>query len=435
MSGNRGWTRRHFIGLTGVATGASLHPLASADRAFAAAMRAIEPRSMAQRSPGDDRDWSDVLAAFDLGGRITMNSANLAPASGPARAAFTSLAASIDADPSFQNRAQFAEARRVTRERLASFLKADPDEIVLTRNTTEGNNFIVQGLDLGPGDEVLLSAHNHPSNMASWKVRAKRAGFKVIEVPLASPPPSPEALLDGFRAVATPHTRLVSFSHVTNTAGCRYPAREISEWARGQNILTLADGAQTCGVLDVDLHDLGCDFYTASGHKWPCSPREVGVLYIRNDRQAEVWPSVVGLGPSEEGAADRFEELGQRDDAALAAFGHAMLFLQEIGSATIEARVAALTGLLKEELSKLPGVTIYAPMAADFSGGVVTFHVDGVDPRRAHEWLYRERQIVCAPSGVEAGGIRFSPHIYTSLAQCERAVEAMREIISGAVQI
>ena len=80
MSGIRGWTRRHFIGLTGVATGASLHPLASADRAFAAAMRAIEPRSMAQRSPGDDRDWSDVLGAFDLGGRITMNSAHLASA-------------------------------------------------------------------------------------------------------------------------------------------------------------------------------------------------------------------------------------------------------------------------------------------------------------------------------------------------------------------
>jgi selenocysteine lyase/cysteine desulfurase len=222
---------------------------------------------------------------------------------------------------------------------------------------------------------------------------------------------------------------------VTNTAGCRYPARAISEWARENDILTLADGAQTCGALDVDLHAMGCDFYTASGHKWPCSPREVGVLYIRKERQAQVWPSVVGLGPSDDGAPDRFEELGQRDDAAIAAFGHAILFLQEIGSAAIEARVAALTGLLKEELRKLPGVTIYAPEAAAFSGGVVTFHIDGVDPRRAHEWLYRERQIVSAPSSVEAGGVRFSPHIHTSLAECERAVEAMREIVTGAVQV
>jgi selenocysteine lyase/cysteine desulfurase len=409
--------------------------LVTADRAFATASRKVGLRASAQRSPGDDRDWTDVLGAFDLGGRITMNAANLAPASAPARAAFTSLAASIDTNPSFQNRAQFADARRVTRERLAAFLRADPDEIVLTRNTTEGNNFIVQGLDLGPGDEVLLSTHNHPSNMESWKVRAERVGFKVIEVPLESPPPSPEALLDGFRAAATPRTRVVSFSHVTNTAGCRFPAQAISEWARENDILTLADGAQTCGALDVDLHTMGCDFYTASGHKWPCAPREVGVLYIRKERQAQVWPGVVGLGPSETSAADRFEELGQRDDAALAAFGHAILFLQEIGSATIEARLAALTGLLKEELSKLPGVTIYAPMEADFSGGVVTFHIDGVDERRAHEWLYRERQIVSAPSSVEAGGVRFSPHIFTSLAECERAVEAMREIISGAVQI
>jgi selenocysteine lyase/cysteine desulfurase len=409
--------------------------LVAADRAFAAATRELGLRASVQRSPGDDRDWSDVLSAFDLGGRITMNSANLSPASAPARAAFTALAASVDTDPSFQNRAQFAEARRLTRERLAAFLRADLDEIVLTRNTTEGNNFIVQGLDLGPGDEVLLSAHNHPSNMASWKMRAERVGFKVIEVPLESPPPSPGALLDGFRTAATPRTRVVSYSHVTNTAGCRYPAQEISEWARENDILTLADGAQTCGALDVDLHAMGCDFYTTSGHKWPCSPREVGVLYIRKDRQSQVWPSVVGLGPSETSAADRFEELGQRDDPALAAFGHAILFLQQIGSATIEARLAALTGLLKEELSELPGVKIYAPMDAAFSGGVVTFHIDGVDARRAHEWLYRERQIVCAPSSVEAGGVRFSPHIYTSLAECERAVEAMREIVSGAVQV
>ena len=430
MSDNTVWTRRRFLGTAGAAVGASMGPLAAADAAFGRAMRNI---GSGARSPQSDADWSDVLSAFDLGGRATMNTANLAPASAPARAALAELSASMDADPSFQNRAQFSRLREVTRERVAAYLGADPSEIVLTRNTTEGNNFVVQGLDLGPGDEVLLSEHNHPSNRASWQFRARRAGFSIVEVPVLSPPPSPQALMDDLVAAAGPRTRIISYSHVTNLGGCRFPGREINSWARQRDILTLVDGAQTCGSIDVDLHDLNCDFYTASGHKWPCSPREVGVLFVRQGSEERLWPSVVSVGFNESETVGRLESLGQRDDPAMAALGHAVMFLQEIGSVEVEERVATLTGFLKEELASWPAVTLYTPREPEFSGGVVTFHIEGVDARRAHEWLYAERRIVGAPSGVEQGGIRFSPHIYTSMADCERALEAVREIVDGKV--
>ena len=429
MTSNPVWTRRRFVGMAGAAVGASVVPLAAADRAFAVAMREITRGS--ERSAIDDKDWADVLGAFDLGGRATMNTANLAPASALSRQALSAFSDSVDADPSFQNRAQFSETRRVTRERLARYLGADPQEIALTRNTTEGNNVVVQGLDLGPGDEVVLSAHNHPSNRESWKVRAEREGFSVLEVPLASPPDGPEALLADLQAATTARTKVIAFSHVTNLGGCRFPATEICSWARERGIFTLIDGAQTCGALHVDLHAIGCDFYSASAHKWPCAPREVGVLYVRRDAQPHLWPSIVGVGYGDEGAPRRFESLGQRDDAAIAAFGHAVLLLDEIGSAKVAARVAALTGFLKEELAKLPTVKLYTPMAADFSGGVVTFHIDRVEPRQAFQWLYDERQIVCAASGVEQGGVRFSPHIYTSMADCERAIAGVHEIVRG----
>ena len=431
MSGTEGWTRRRFMGITGATLGASMSPLARADAAFLRRLGEIVPGR--SRSPQSDRDWADVLAAFDLGGRVTMNTANLAPASGPSRAALDELTATVDADPSFQNRAQFSRLRQTTRERVASYLGADPGEIVLTRNTSEGNNFVVQGLDLGPGDEVLLSEHNHPSNRASWKYRAQREGFTVVEAPVASPPPSPEALMEDLQAATTPRTRVITYSHVTNLGGCRFPAREINTWARERGILTHVDGAQSCGAIDFDLHEMNCDFYAASGHKWPCSPREVGVLYVRSGSESRLWPTLISVGFRESQTVGRLESLGQRDDAALAALGHSFLFLQEIGSAAVGARVGALTGSLKEELSRWPQVTLYTPMEADFSGGVVTFHIDGVDQRRAFQWLYEERQIVCASSGVEQGGVRFSPHIYTSMADCERALEAVRELVSGSV--
>ena len=433
MSGTSGWTRRHFMGLTGMAVGASMSPLAAADATFFRRMRGIAAGR--NRSPQSDSDWGDVLAAFDLGGRVTMNSANLAPACAASRAALDELTATVDADPSFQNRAQFSRLRQTSRERVAEYLGADPAEIVLTRNTSEGNNFVVNGIDLGPGDEVLLTEHNHPSNRASWKVRAERLGFSVVEVPVASPPPSPEALFDDLRAATTPQTKVITYSHVTNLGGCRFPAREINTWARERGILTHVDGAQSCGAIDLDLHDMNCDFYAASGHKWPCSPREVGVLYVRSGSESRLWPSVVSVGYRESQTVGKMESLGQRDDAALAALGHAFLFLNEIGSAQVGGRVGALTSFLKEELSGWPKITLYTPMDPDFSAGVVTFHIDGVDQRRAYQWLYEERQIVCSSSGVEQGGLRFSPHIYTSMAGAERALAAVKEIVDGKVTL
>ena len=399
----------------------------------AAYERATRRLRVGPRAPQSDDDWRDVLAAFDLGGRVTMNTANLAPASAPARAALAELSAAVDADPSFQNRAQFDDLRRATLQAVAAYLGADDGEIVLTRNTTEGNNFVVTGVDLGPGDEVVLTEHNHPSNRASWQVRAEYDGFSIVEVPVPSPPSSPQVLMDALTDAVTPRTRVIAYSHVTNLGGCRYPAREINLWARQRDILTLVDGAQTCGAIDVDLHDMECDFYTASGHKWPCSPREVGVLYVRAGSEQHLRPAVVSVGFDATSTVGRLESLGQRDDAVIAAFGNAMRFLADIGSAAVEARVAALTGFFKQALAASPRVTLYTPMEPSFAGGVVTFHLDGIDARRAHEWLYQERGVVSAPSGVEDGGVRFSPHIYTSMAECERALDAVKELIDGRV--
>ncbi len=431
INNKKALTRRHFMGLaSATAAAASMSPLSVAEGAYRHTMR---PIVTGPRSAQSDDDWQDVLAAFDLGGRVTMNTANLAPASAPGRAVFTELAASVDADPSFQNRGQFAALRQASREHVAAYLGANQDEIVFTRNTTESNNFVVHGLDLGPGDEVVLTEHNHPSNRASWQVRARREGFSVVEVPVPSPPREPQDLMDALVAATTPRTRVMAYSHVTNLGGCRYPAREINTWARDHGILTLVDGAQSCGSIYVDLHDINCDFYTASGHKWPCAPREVGVLYVRSGSEERLWPSVVGVGFNESGAGGRMESLGPRDDAALAAFGSAMAFLGEIGSNNVAARVAALTDCFKEELSGSSKVTLYTPMDAEFSGGVVTFHIDGVDSRRGFQWLYEERKIVCASSGIEQGGIRFSPHIYTSMDGCQQALKAVKELIDGRV--
>lgn len=421
---HNGVTRRSFLHSC-ASTAASCGALTAASRAFE--LQAAEMRSGA-RDPWSDADWADVLGAFDLGSHTPMNTANLGPACRPAREALRAYTDSVDADPSFQNRAQFGATRIATHAALAGYLRVEPSEVAVTRNTTEGNNFVVQGLDLGPDDQVVLSAHNHPSNLAAWQRRAQRRGFAVRQVGLASPPERPEHLFADLQVACSSRTRLLSFSHVTNLGGCRFPAAEICAWAGGRGILTLIDGAQSAGALDLDLHALGCDFFTASAHKWFCGPREAGLLYVRSEASERLWPTIIGLGHDRAEGAARFETLGQRDDAAVAAFGLTVEFFHRIGSAAIEARVAALTTRLKEHLVEIPGVRLYTPTPAAFSGGVVAFRMANVEPRAAYRLLYEEHRIAGASSGVEGGGLRLSPHIYNSLADCDRAIAAVREI-------
>ena len=151
---------------------------------------------------------------------------------------------------------------------MAKFIGVSKEEVTITRNTSESNSFVVNGLDLKAGDEVIIWDQNHPTNGIAWENRSKRYGFSVkkVSVPLA-PTPS-EELLNSFTKAITSKTKLISFSHISNTSGIALPAKAICAVAKEKGILTLVDGAQSFGMMDLDLKELGCDFYTASTHKW-----------------------------------------------------------------------------------------------------------------------------------------------------------------------
>ena len=166
-----------------------------------------------------------------------------------------------------------------TRRLVASFLRVTPEQIVLTRNTSEANNMVSNGLDLKAGDEVIVFADNHPSNNDAWTQKAKRFGYAVTTIGQPNPHPGQEYYLDAVRKAITSRTRLLAFTHHTSTVGDVLPARELCLMARERGVMTLVDGACTLGMLDLDLTDIQPDFYTGSSHKWPCGPKEVGVLF------------------------------------------------------------------------------------------------------------------------------------------------------------
>jgi isopenicillin-N epimerase len=381
----------------------------------------------------DEKFWELVKEYFPLRkGLIMMNAANLCPSPWVVQQSVFQYSQDIDADPSFHNRAKFIKMKEEARKAIAQYLNADPDEIAITRNTTEGNNIVVAGLSFKKGDEVLIWDENHPTANVAWEVRAERYGFNVKKVSTPRHPRNKDELLETFKKALTGRTRILAFSHISNYSGVAMPAQELCQMAQEHGILSLVDGAQTFGAISLSLHDMGCDFYTGSAHKWLCGPKEVGILYVRKKRVGELWPLMVGDGWEEEvkGNARKFEAQGQRDDARVAGLGKTIEFHNAIGKERIEARIRALATAMKDEVQKKISVAkLVTPIEPELSGGIVVLSVPGIermDSGTVLETLYQKYNISC---NVLPLGIRMSPHIYNTMKEVEWVVAALRDFV------
>jgi len=398
-------------------------------RAFQSKLEA----AAASRLPdaGNEGYWQMVKRQFPLEENlIYLNAANVCPASRLVLDRHVEYLRDFHANPSFQNRDKYVDMRESLRGRIAHMLRVSADEIAITRNTSEGSNIIVKGVDLKPGDEILITDHNHPSNNDSWCVRAQRDGLVVRSLPVTIPAPRAEKLLSDFERAITPRTRVIAITHVTSTTGIQYPAREIAALARKHGIYMHLDGAQTFGALDVNLSEIGCDSYSASAHKWLMGPLEAGILWVRAERIPQIWPSIVTAGWTDHlKGARKFEVFGQRDDPRVVALEAAVDFINLIGMPSIEARMQALATRAKIQLKEMAAVELKTNIEPQLSGGVVKFRLKSLPTKRAYDLLWERHRMAIAmtPSG-DAEGLRFSPQIYNSMEEVDRAVAAVKEV-------
>lgn len=416
-------SRRSF--LKEIAAGAALLP--------AAFETAHARESLAETSADGEAYWQLVRAQFSFTEeKVPMNAANLCPSSRAVSERVSELTADIDRDCSFQNRSKFNQLREASRDKVAKQMGVSSDEIALVRNTSEANNTINNGLSLEEGDEVLLWNQNHPTNNVAWDVRAARFGLSIRRVSTPKHPASAQELMDTFTSAFTDKTKVLSITHVSNVSGIKLPAKDIVEAAHARGIYVHVDGAQSWGALDVNLREMGCDSYTGSAHKWFMGPKEAGLLYVKAENIPRIWPNVVAPGwgddvdPDPTGAR-KFESLGQRDDACLAAVGTTVDFHNSIGAARVEARMTELATALKAGIANA-GLSLVTPQDPELSGGVCITMVEG-DRGRSREvmnQLYQEHGIAGAPTG----GLRLCPHVYNTMEHVERALAGVKAILT-----
>lgn len=310
---------------------------------------------------------------------------------------------------------------------LAAYLHCSPDELALVRNATEANNVVVNGLNLASGDEVLLTDQEHPGGFCPLEQRKARHGIQLNHVEIPKPPASAEEIVDRFEKALTPRTKLIFFSHITTATGVILPAKQICAMARRHGIMTHVDGAHAIGQIPLDMHDIGCDFYGSSPHKWLMAPKGTGTLYVRDERLKDLWVNIATANWNNyDMKAYRFSWFGTSNLSVMVGLKAALDFHQQLGPEIVYARMHELARQVRDHVAAYPQLKIVNASSDQFFGGLVTF-----EPNK-EKWSGNLQRVVdeCGKRNMRiAGGpdhFRIATHIFTQPAELDSFYETLR---------
>ena len=378
----------------------------------------------------DERYWVPVQQAFTVDRSIiNLNNAGVSPSPRIVQDAMKRHLDYSNEAPVYTMWRVLEPQRESVRTGLARMFGCDAEEMAITRNATEGLQTLQMGFDLKPGDEVVASTHDYPHMITTWRQRERRDGIVLRLVDLPPPDAGDDTVVRAYERALTPRTRVVHVSHVTFVTGRVLPVRDVVRMARARGLPTIVDGAHAFAHFPFVRDDLECDYYAASLHKWLYAPHGTGMLYIRRDRIAGVWPLHAS---DDEHRADirKFEDVGTHPAANALAVAEAIAFTQAIGVANKAARLAYLRDRWADALSRHPRVRLHTPRAPGRAYAVAMVEVEGIDPGALYNELWTKHRIITSPTkwgGVQ--GIRVTPNVYTTLDEVDRFVEAMTAIL------
>ncbi len=379
--------------------------------------------------PGDQAYWPQVRAQFILEpGHAYLNNAALGMPPKPVRDAVAEGFRLMSENPSKAKTTFHHYIEDELRPAMAAFLGAETDEIALARNATEGLYHIINGLDLAPGDRILMTTQEHPSAVRPWKVRAERDGIEIEEIHIPSPLAGEDDLVERISGAIDERTKVLFFCHVTR-GGYLYPVERLCALARERGLISAIDGAQAVGMLDVDLAAMGCDLYTNSLHKWFLGPAGTGFLYVSRAMQ----PAFSTLyAPADEPGVDarRYEIQGTYDLPVRAALGTSLDFLNRIGITNIEQRLRTLSDYLRQALLDVPRLRLLTSLSHEISSpGSTIFEFEGINASRWRGPIEEEAKLHVDDHDRDGHqGIRISTHYYNTTDEIDRCVDKLREM-------
>ena len=426
--------RRNFLKNAAQLTALGFYPLSS----FAGVSKNIgQPptHDLTKASVEDEDFWKLLRTQFPLSNnRVYFNNGTMGPSPYPVIDAVYQKMLQVDSTADYGG---WEESRKA----IAKFVHANEEEICLTHNVTEGINIICWGLNLKKGDEILVTNHEHVGGALPWLNRAKMQDLKVNFFELGK---TAEETLANLKLKINKQTKVIAVPLIVCTIGQIQPIKEIIALAKAHNIQVFVDGAHGTGMLNLDLHDLGCDFYASCCHKWLCGPKGTAFLYIRKEALDKVQPYFVGAGsdsgwnivepptPSLNGyakAAHRYD-YGTQNASLWMGVNAAIKFFETITMPVVEARVKFLASHLQNELLGLKNsnIEMLTSLEAPSRGAVIAFKLRNMEystfQTEAGKANFRVR--VVPENGVNC--IRISTHIYNSIEEINTFVKFVGEM-------
>jgi selenocysteine lyase/cysteine desulfurase len=424
-------TRRKFLSLVGKGIGLaalSSVTVASLLKEVQAATESIEHLTPQQAAMDEDY-WAVIQNSFSVTrGIINLNNGGVSPSP---RIVTEALVRYIwqQEDATAYTMWQILEPQSETiRTGLAEMFGCDREEIAITRNASESLEILLMGMDFKPGDEILTTTQDYPRMLTTLRQREQREGLvlKLIKIPI--PPKNLNEIVKAFEMGMTPRTRLVLISHQVNITGQITPVKAVCEMARARGIETIVDGAHSFAQFDFKQKDLGCDYFGSSLHKWLYAPKGTGLLYVKRDKIAKIWPLMAAESKQ---ASDirKFEEIGTHSAAPKLAIGEAMLFHNGIGGKRKEARLRYLSRYWMNRLKDVPRVSFNTSFDPAQSCAIANVNIEGVDPTAIGSYLFNKHRIFTTPIvHEEFRGIRITPNVYTTLGELDRFCNVMESV-------
>jgi selenocysteine lyase/cysteine desulfurase len=424
-------SRRSFLRSTAALAGAfsssSLFHQAHAAE-WAAANASVSALSAGDAAQNEDY-WSVIQRAYSVDPNlINLNNGGVSPAPVVVQQAVERYNQLANEGPSYYMWRIMDQGREPLREKLAHLAGADPNEIAINRNSTEALNTVIYGLDLKAGDEVIGTKQDYPNMINAYRQRAMREGIVYKQISFDFPVEDDEAIVKAYEQAITPRTKLIHVTHMVNWVGQTMPVAKISAMAHARGIEVLCDGAHSFGLMDFKVPDLGCDYFGTSLHKFLSAPIGTGMLWIQKGKIEKIYPLTCNDHPR---SADirKFESLGTRSFPLEQGIGEAINFHMGIGPKRKEERIRYLKNYWAGQVRELKKAKLHTSLDARYSCAICGVSIDGMTPAELENALFNQYKIHTVGIVWEnIRCVRVTPHVYTSLADLDKLVGAIRTL-------
>jgi selenocysteine lyase/cysteine desulfurase len=313
-------------------------------------------------------------------------------------------------------------------KKLAEVVGVSPDELIITRNTTESLDMIIMGRDWRPGDEAVMAEQDYGAMLDMFRQVSKRHGVTNRLVSIPMDPKSDDEIVQLYANAITPSTKLLMICHMINITGHILPVRKICDMAHSRGVQVMVDGAHALAHIDFKIPDLHCDYYGSSLHKWLSVPIGAGMLYVKKEHISKVWP-IFAEGGKKQDDILRLNHTGTHPPATDLTIADAIDFYGEIGPERKEARLRYLQNYWVDKVRDMPHLIMYTPSDPLRSCGIANVGVKGMKPGYMARILldkYKIYTVAIDSAGVH--GCRITPNVFTTTAELDALVAALAEM-------